>query len=103
MKKKIKYGNIPKDVLKMILGNCYSTGPYTLKDELDKYGEDIIYSQWGVMNYKDKSNKHLSIFRAWTKTYALMIVNDLMDDRIILGIERELPKEYREKECKCKK
>lgn len=84
---KIKYSNINKKDLDIVLGNSYFNGDYTLKDELDKYGEDIIFNQYLVEDGK------FTFFNAWTKNYVFSLVKDLMDDQIILGLKRNPPYE----------
>lgn len=89
-KKKIRYDGIPKEVLNTVLGEYWDEGEYTLKTELDKYGEDIIRARWVV-----SSENKLEWFHAWTKTYTMSLVHDLMDERIILGLLRNPPDDER--------
>jgi hypothetical protein len=108
MKKKIDYAGIPKNILNMVLGETYGLGDYTLKDELDKYGEDIIVAQYNVKEYTvvdesldfeaSKSKNFIEWFRAWTKTYAMVMVSSGFGDEVILGIQRDIPKELNEKD-----
>lgn len=85
MKKKLDYAGIPDDVLKMVIGESYGLGDYTVKDELDKYGEDLIFSQHNVRNGQ------VEWLRAWSKLKVFILINDLFGDKIILGIERNPP------------
>ena len=89
--KKISYANIPKEVLNMVIGESYGLGDYTLKDELDKYGEDIIAAQYT----RTSDSGTIAWFRAWTKTYAMCLVDSMFGDRIILGLNREIPEELK--------
>lgn len=84
-KVKIKYGNILKKDLNIILGNDYFNGDYNLKSELDKYGEDIIFAQYLV------EEGEFTFFNAWSKNYAFSLIHDLMNEYIILGLKRNPP------------
>jgi hypothetical protein len=92
MQKKIDYGQIPDYVLDMVVGESYSIGEYTLRFELDKYGEDILAAQYNA-KVDDKGYIYLEWFRAWTKTYALILIDTMFGDRSILGLTREIPDE----------
>lgn len=61
MKKKISYDGIPKKVLNTILGECYGLEEYTLKYELDKYGEDIIAHRYNLTK-----DGNIEWFHAWS-------------------------------------
>lgn len=87
VKKKINYNNIPKKVLKIVIGETYGLGDYTVKDEIDKYGQDIIAARWLVERGK------LMWFHAWTKDYVMALVDTMFNDQVILGLSREPPKE----------
>ncbi len=87
--KKIKYGGIPKKVLNIVIGDDYFDGGYTLKTELDKYGEDILAYQYNI--HEDK----LEWFKAWTKTYSMMLIEGMLGDKIILGLLRNIPEELK--------
>lgn len=88
MKKKIKYGSIPKKVLDIVVGEAYGCGDYTLKDELNGYGQDII-----AYRYKLHEKGGFEFFHAWTKDYAMSLVHSLFGDMIILGLNRNPPEE----------
>jgi hypothetical protein len=110
MNKKINYAGIPEEILNMVLGETYGLGEYTLKDELDKYGEDLIIAQYNVKEYEqsvDENNfiraRHIEWFRAWTKTYAMVMVSSGFGDEVILALQREIPKELKESKRKKKK
>jgi hypothetical protein len=90
MKKKINYGNIPNEVLKLVIGEDYFYGGYNLKSELDKYGEDIIFARYEL----NEDKTFINWFHAWTKTYVMCLIEDAMfGDRIILGLNRAIPPE----------
>jgi hypothetical protein len=93
MKKKIDYGGVPDSVLDMVVGECYSFEEYTLRSELDKYGEDILAAQYNLKNDRDDNGPYIEWFRAWTKTYALILIETMFGDRSILGLNREIPEE----------
>jgi len=82
--KKLDYAGIPEDVLNMVIGESYGLGEFTLKDEIDKYGQDLIFARYNVKN-------GIEWFQAWTDKLALIMVNDLFDDQILLGIDRNPP------------
>jgi hypothetical protein len=85
-------GGIPKEVLSLVLGECYNLGNFTLKDELIKYGEDIITFRYNILSRPDRE-LHLEWFHAWTKNHALVLIDSVFGDRIILGLFRNPPKE----------
>lgn len=89
MKRKIKYGKIPKKILNTVIGECYNTGDYTLKDELDKYGEDIL-----AFRYTKPLNR-ITMFQAWTKNYTMILIDTFLNDQTILGLLREIPHELK--------
>lgn len=95
MKKKINYANIESKVLKMTIGESYGLGDYTLQDELDKYGEDIIVAHYNVKSHKGQygDHKYLEWFRAWTKTYTMCLILSGFGDEVVLGLNREIPEE----------
>lgn len=95
MKKKISYANIEKKALNMVIGECYGLGDYTLKDELDKYGEDIIVAQYNLKSYEGPNDSHHYIewFRAWTKTKTMCMVSSGFGDNVILALDRDIPEE----------
>jgi hypothetical protein len=96
MKKKINYGGVPDDVLDRVVGECYGLGEYSLRHELDKYGEDILAFQYNIKEYEDKERgSRIEWFRAWTKTYALILIDTMFGDRNILGLNREIPEELK--------
>jgi hypothetical protein len=106
--KKIDYAGIPEEVLNMVLGECYGLGEYTLKHELDKYGEDLIVAQYNVNEYhpdvhSEKGKHYIEWFRAWTKTYAMVMVSSGFGDEVILALQREIPKELNEKDKRNKR
>lgn len=84
----MKFGDIPEELLDYELGESYGLGEYTLRDELKKYGEDIIVAKW---LYK---KKHLHWFLAWTKNYTMCMVDTPFADKVILGLERNPPKRF---------
>lgn len=91
MKPKISYANISKKVLKMVIGESYGMGDYTLKDELDKYGEDIILAQYKLHANEHNGQESFDWFLAWSKTYAMVLIDTGFGDRCILGLQREIP------------
>lgn len=82
----MNYGGIPKKVLKIVLGEDYFNGDYSLQSELDRYAQDIEFARWNV----NKAG-NLEFFHAWTKDYTMSLCNDLMGDRIVLGLFRNPP------------
>lgn len=91
MKNKIKYFDISDEALSIVIGECYGLGDYTLKDELDKYGQDIIYA---IYYLKDSGHgKYFEFFHAWTKDYALVLIDSPFNDKVILGLTRNPPGE----------
>lgn len=89
MKKKIKYGGIPKKVLDVVLGESYGCGDYTLKDELNNYGQDIIAHRYKLVEDK------FEFFHAWTKDYSMSLVHSVFGDMIVLGLNRNPPEEIK--------
>lgn len=103
MKNKISYANIEKKALKMVIGECYGLGDYTLKDELDKYGEDIIVAQYNLKSHEgpNGSYPYIEWFRAWTATKAMCMVSSGFGDNVILALERQIPEELEVKFIMC--
>jgi hypothetical protein len=93
MKNKISYADIPNKVLDLVIGECYGLGDYTLRDELNKYGEDVIAAQYNLKPNFGNGQPYLEWFRAWTKTYSMCMVSSGFGDEVILGLNREIPKE----------
>lgn len=87
---KIKYGGIPKKVLNIVIGDDYFDGGYTLKSELDRYGEDILAYQYNL-----HTDNEIEWFKAWTKTYSMMLVDGMLGDKVILGLSRNIPEELK--------
>jgi hypothetical protein len=103
MKKKIDYNKIPNEILDMIVGECYGLGEYTLRDEFDKYGEDLLAVQYNIKIADHDKKPYIEWFRAWTKTYALVLIDTPFGDRTILGLEREIPEELKDGRTKEKR
>lgn len=93
MQKKISYAGIPDDVLDLVIGECYGLGDYTLRDELDKWGQDIIVAQYNIKKHEGRKFPYLEWFRAWTKDYSMCLVSSGFGDEVILALVREIPKE----------
>lgn len=93
MKKKIDYKDIPENVLNKVIGECYGLGDYTLRSELDKFGQDIIYSRHNLAD--NGYGEHFEFFHAWTKDYALMLIDSMFGDKIILALNRNPPEEIK--------
>lgn len=85
------YYNIPKKILNIVIGEAYESGTYTLKDELDEVGEDLIYAFYQTVDYADKE-KNFKRFTAWTKTYVLVLVDGGFGDQMLLKLPRNPPK-----------
>ena len=90
----MKYGGIPKKFLDAVLGETYTNGNYTLRDELEQVGEDII--SYNIRTYSRESNKscagQLQFFMAWTKHYVMVMVDGPFGDREIIALPRNPPK-----------
>lgn len=86
MKKKIDYNKIPKKILNVVLGDDYFNGDYTLKDELDKYGQDII-----AHRYKLNEDGSFEFFHAWSKDHTFCLVYGAFSELLILGLNRNPP------------
>lgn len=96
MKKKINYYNIPDNLLNFVVGESYPHGDYTLKDELDKYGEDILFARWDLTSY-ELGGVQVKWFHAWTKTYSMVLIDSEFGDKMVLGLLREIPEEIHER------
>lgn len=89
----MKYAGIPKKVLKMVMGECYGLGEYTLEDELKKYGQDLIAARWEIGH---EGEPYIKWFHAWTKDYAMVLIDSIFGDKCILGMNRDIPEELLE-------
>jgi hypothetical protein len=88
----MKY-KIPKKILNIIIGENYSTGEYTLKQELDRYKEEIIYA-----DYATKEGK-LIFFNAWSKDRVFFLAQTDSGDGYLLTLSRS-PEIYKERKKK---
>ena len=86
------FGHIPKKLLDLVLGETYD-GPYTMRDELTSVDEDIIHYQADCQQHpqEPKGCMFLACFRAWTKSYAVIMVDNPFGDRQLLAIHRNPP------------
>lgn len=94
--KKIDYSGIPNNVLDIVLGETYGLGDYTLKDEIDKFGEDLITHRYNI-RIKDlglsDSYSYIEWFHAWSDKHVFVLVDSIFGDRILLSMDRNPPKE----------
>lgn len=94
MTKNIDYCNIPNALLNLVVGESYGLGDYRLKDELDKYGEDILFARWELSS---EAPVYIKWFQAWTKTYSMVLIDSAFGDKVVLGLLREIPEEIHER------
>jgi hypothetical protein len=84
----MKFGRIPNEILDTVLGETYSAGEYTLREELQRVDEDII-------DYNHRTEDGWMIFTAWTKTYVMTIADGIFGDRYLLVLPRKPPKQVK--------
>lgn len=93
----MKYGNIDKKTLKIVLGEDWPNSKYTLKDELDKYGEDIIFARYLIK--KNKEGYYFEFFHAWSENYTFTLIQGMLgNEMVLLGLNRNPPKEGKKNE-----
>lgn len=81
------YGDIPDSTLKIVLGETYEGGTYTLQDELSQLQEDIIHTN--VFQLKNRETAHdLQNLTVYTKTYVAVLVNGLLGDLCLISMKR---------------
>lgn len=93
----MNYGNIPDKVLKVTFDDGWNT-PSTLKQELGRVNEDIVFAEWRFWD-KTKS-KTLVSFTAWTKSYVVFLVEGAMGDQYITYLDRNPPASTTSKKSK---
>lgn len=99
--KKINYGGIPDDVLDIEIGEDYFSGNYTLRSEIDKFGEDLIAQRHNLRIREDYS--YVEWFQAWSDKHSFMLVDGMFGDRVLLAMDRNPPKEAMNVRSKDKK
>lgn len=73
----MNYGNIPTEVLNMVTcpdlidENLQDSLDLTLKDEIDRFGQDVIEARWIV------EDEYLIEFTCWTKDLVLILVDGM--------------------------
>jgi hypothetical protein len=82
----MKYGNIPKKILNQVIGEMYGCGEYTVKDELKRLREDIIWANW--LYYDDLETK-ISTLTVWTKHYVGILVDTPFGDLALVFVSRK--------------
>lgn len=91
--KKIKYGNISKKALNTIIGDDFFVGEYTLKQDLDRQGEDIIYADYSITKGK------FDYFNAWSKDRVFFLCEGFGGSSYLLGFSRS-PEIYKKRKQK---
>jgi hypothetical protein len=86
----MNYGNVPSKVLKLYMGEDYYDGEYTLKQELDRIGQDIIYAEWELT--KDK--ECIISFTAWTKYFVVIMATGVFGDKNLIYADRNPPSSF---------
>ena len=82
------YANLPNKVLKTVLGDIYGVGKYTVRDELKKAGEDIIWAEYSYfIEYPDK----LATLTVWTDHFVGLLVDTILADKCIVFVDRNPP------------
>lgn len=81
------YGDIPENTLKIVLGETYEGGTYTLEDELNQLQEDIVATN--VFQLKNRETaEDLQNLTVYTKTYVGVLVNGLLGDLCLISMKR---------------
>lgn len=81
------YGDIPENTLKIVLGETYEGGTYTLQDELTQLQEDIIATN--VFQLKNRQTaEDLQSLTVYTNTYVAVLVNGLFGDLCLISMKR---------------
>jgi hypothetical protein len=79
-KPSISFANIPDKVLDKVLGEDYEKGDYTLRDELIRINEDVIYAEC-----------YDEFCMAWTPSSVLLTVPSIFGDLEVIQIPRNPP------------
>jgi len=82
------YGNVPDEVLDIELGECYTAGPYNLRNEIDSTGEEILHANWKIYKKDDMCYPKLESFIAWTENKVLVVIDSALGDKILLQLPR---------------
>lgn len=81
------YGDIPENTLKLVLGETYDGGTYTLQDELTQLQEDIVHTN--VFQLKSRDNAHdLQHLTVYTQNYVAVLINGLLGDLCLISMKR---------------
>ncbi len=93
--KQIKYGNISKKALNTIIGDDFFIGEYTLKQELDRQQEDIVYADYCI------EKGQVVYFNAWSKNRVFFMIEGLEGSFYLLGMARspEIYKKRKKQGC----
>lgn len=78
----MKVIKIPKKILDITLGENYSYGDYTLRDELGKLVNEIIHVEYEV------NNGRLELFIAYTEDHICILTEILFGQKIVCTYDR---------------
>lgn len=81
------YADIPKASLDAILGETYEGGTYTLQDELNSLGEDIVHTNFYTLSGSGNASD-LNGLVVYTPTYVGVIVHNIFGDLCLIRIKR---------------
>lgn len=81
------YGDIPENTLKIVLGETYEGGTYTLQDELTQLQEDIVHTNVFQLKSREKADDllHLTIY---TQNYVAVLINGIFGDLCLISMKR---------------
>jgi hypothetical protein len=81
------YANIPQELLDIVLGEGWQE-TWTLKDQIDEIGEDIITAEFDTHNNENGTVNKIRSFTAWTATYVLVLVDTAFGDQALISLKR---------------
>jgi hypothetical protein len=81
------YANIPQELLDIVIREGWDH-TYTLRDELDEVGEDIIKAEFDTHDNENGTVNKIRSFTAWTNTYVLVLVDSAFGDQVLLNLKR---------------
>lgn len=87
----MKFNKIPEHVLNYKIAECHDTIAHSIRDDLKKHNEDIIYAEFEY--FLDDPEQYLLYFTAWSANYIFMLLDDPFGGRYIKVVDRDPPHE----------
>ncbi len=81
----MNYANIPDELLDLVIGETYES-EYTLRQEFDMCGEDLIHAEYMIEEYNNIKNIH-SLF-AWSDEHVFILSQGPFNDQYLIKVKR---------------